>query len=129
MTKVSKAKSITVSKEVAKAIEGLLGHVLWGKPEEIMSTHITTGWTSPQRKCLNALSVQDMADILYGGFEVEPSVTFPKVTEIRDSKVEELVGTYKNHRGAGMFTYSDGVKDGIKHTLELLRITVKGINA
>lgn len=127
MAKVEKVKKVTVSKEVADAVKELLNHPLWGSPEEIMTSHITSGWSSPQRKCLNALSVQDMANILYAGYEVERPVKLPE--KITHAMAEELVSTYKYvSRHARLGSYSDGVKDGIEQTLSKLNIEVKGIN-
>lgn len=126
---MSKVKKVTVTKEVAKAIEGLLNSPMWGKPEDILQFHSTQEWSNDGRQCLNALSIQYMANILFGGYEVENPVTLPELKEISKSKVDQLVDDYQKQQGSKLFSYGDGLKDGIDHTLSRLGIKVKGINA
>lgn len=122
---MSKAKKVTVSKEVANAMKDLQArHWTFA---EIMEHHSTHEWSTPIRKCLNSLSIQDMANIVYGGYEVEPSVVLPE--KIDEAKVAELVGSYNVVKTSRLGSYRDGVYDGITQTLSKLNIKVKGINA
>ena len=123
--KVQKAKvKVKVSKRVSELLDELTYSAIWDK-EDIIESHIE-GWNSERRKPLNDLSLEEMTTAIFVGYEIEEQVKFPE--EVSEGEVNQLVAVFNKHKNSPMFSYGDGVKDGIIRTLAHLNIQVKGIN-
>lgn len=120
----NKKQKVQVSKKQAELIDELIYNSLWTK-EDIIESHIE-GWGSVSRQPLNELSLTEMITAIFVGYEIEERVTFPK--EVSEGEVGFLVGLFNDVKKSTIFTYEDGIKDGIIRTLTHLNIKVKGIN-
>jgi hypothetical protein len=63
------------------------------------------------------MSVDTLIRALYVGYEIEPS---PE---------EKINNWYQNLTNITSGTYADGVKEGIRGTLDFLNIKLKGVNS
>lgn len=116
------AEKVKVSREVADGIEYALKQ---GTKENLLVYHASNFlkndgkvWTAKEYLGLNQLTPEQLAIALYVGYE---TVQTPG---------EYLLHVYKNHleRPSCQPAWNDGFADGVKRTLEILGIPIKGIN-
>lgn len=106
---------VKVSREVAEAIERLRknGH----DNNSFIEGHVKYGYELDENKCLNELDTETLARALLIGYEVE------------ETPEEEILEVYNFKYGAGWGAgYTAGVRYGIKKTLDVYGIKIKGVN-
>lgn len=115
-------KKHVVSQEVADAIESIKNFPL----DDVIRIHLNDGFTRHDRQVLNQFTTGKVVEMFLYGVEVEkPVVTYGTVN---DSHVDALVKEFERRKNADMWSYRDGVNDGITLALGQLNITVEGIN-
>jgi len=109
------SRKVKVSLEVSKAIENYVSEY---SQKDFLIAHCEPGeWDSKDRKCLNSISVMQLAEILVNGYEVELTP---------EENVEREFKTCKEN-GAND-SYNRGKYSGIMYTLNMLGIKIKGVN-
>ena len=124
-------QKVTVTKEVAKALESVSPSHNWSMGE-VMEAHLENGFVSETRRCLNEgagkISTDDLMKALVNGFKAETIITLD--TEEFDGKTakdlidvnKNISTTLKSKRGSALFSYGDGIADGIMYVLNELGI-------
>ena len=118
-------EKVTVSKEVAEAIEVL--RKVGKTDEEIVRVLANPNdrWLTAELQPLNEAPLANVIKAIFIGYEVEKA---PE-DAVREY-FEELVGCEDalEHNGASGSQFRQGWQS-VKHTLELLGIRIKGVNA
>lgn len=118
--------TVTVSKEVAEAIEYLQKDVEYGF-SEFMRVKSQSGWTTSKASPLNKVEIKTLASALINGYQVEKSPE-EQVREFYDkcrtnSEIAYEQGEYRQSE------YLNGQVNGISLTLQMLGIKIKGVNS
>ncbi|MDE1381174.1 hypothetical protein ACM5ME_20460 [Bacillus subtilis] len=126
-------QKVVVTKEVAEALKVSTPSYGWSIGE-VIESHLGDDFVSDKRSPLNVskgkISTDDLMKALVNGYEVEKIITLD-TEEFEGKTEEELVETnrrisaqLKDKRGSEIFSYGDGVYDGIMFTLSELGIEV-----
>ncbi|MCM3763481.1 hypothetical protein [Neobacillus niacini] len=111
-------EKVMLSKEEAQALESAL-EISGGVPSNVVQWHSQDLWEG-ERSVLNDLDIDTVCRALYVGYEVEPGPEEKLLKHFQDQ------GVFKKKYPAT--EYHSGHMDGIRLTLDLLNIQIKGIN-
>jgi hypothetical protein len=117
---------LVVTKAVKLALDSVVDSGSWEKGEIIQKT-IEKSWTTPLRKELNSMKLDDLVKALYEGYKLKDirMEASPRPTQ---TQLTELVESYQRNVKSPNYSYEDGIADGIQFALEKLNIKVEGIN-
>jgi hypothetical protein len=104
-----------LTREQVEAINHWLQNYVGGE-EALLQAHLNKGEWVEETAALNGLPFMTLANALINGYEIEASP---------EEKIENWyrsLGHYPNGH------YVEGVKEGIKKTLDILNIKLKGVN-
>ncbi|MDR7207624.1 hypothetical protein [Priestia megaterium] len=119
-------KKLEVNKDVKLALDSVADSSSWTKGE-IIQKSIEKTWTTPLRKPLNEMKLDDLIQALYDGY-VRKDIIMQTGSRPNQEKLDELVTSYNKHKMAQSYTYEDGISDGIQFALSKLNINIEGIN-
>ncbi|SCY99219.1 MULTISPECIES: hypothetical protein [unclassified Lysinibacillus] len=105
------AEKVKISREVAEALQTVLPN---GNISGCIEKHVR-GWDYEPKLPLNKLSTEEFARCCLIGYEIE------------ETPEEQLASVYQRNKGSLILT-NEGLAEGIKFTLEMLNIKIKGIN-
>jgi hypothetical protein len=117
---------LVVTKAVKLALDSVVDSGSWEKGEIIQKT-IEKSWTTPLRKELNNMKLDDLVKALYDGYK-QKEIRMEASPRPTQTQLTELVETYEKRSKAPNYSYEDGVADGIQFALRQLNINVEGIN-
>jgi hypothetical protein len=119
-SKMSKTKNVTVSREVAEAINYALNVA---KPEDVIGWFVKGYWHASEVAVLDSLPLDTLIRALYIGYEVKKSPEHRLLTYIRDI-VPEGTSVYD----AFNISYLNGKADGAREAAKILRVELSTIN-
>jgi hypothetical protein len=117
-----KELKVVLTKEQANAIEIGVNAYVGGK-ENFIKMHITDGFWSGAQESLNGMPLDILIRALYVGYEIEPSPE-EKIIKI----YQEAQVFYKKNIAEASGSFHAGQLDGIRITLDLFNLNVKGVN-
>lgn len=115
-------EKIKLTRKQAKAIEALIGesHLESAISLTLYKFREQKKWNREELLSLNELSYEQILQALYVGYEVEETKEERLFTLFKEVEEKSMLGDEDN--------YFYGYCSGIKETLKILKIKIKGIN-
>lgn len=122
---------LKVNAELKTALDSVLvDNKTWEKTEIIDMVVTKGGFHSSHRVPLNNMPINELIQAIYVGYELADPKGLALLTlgTPTDRNVDNLVKQFNNNSGHGIFSYQDGIRDGVRLALSTLDVKVTGIN-